>query len=463
MDNKARLEAWKKSKSIGRGKEPTDKGGTPGSRKSAPETDVSDLLDSPADDIGSDLTDDQRKAEKIARNRAARKEELRQQDEERRREIESLLPTDGDVTARLDELNRRERRRHTKRLRSLALFGLLPVLLALAYFAFIKENYFQTEASFAIQTVNSSPQSPAASILGIGGGGGGMTDGYRVREYLQSAEVMQIMEKEHGYLSHFHGEPTGNPRLDLDFYRNRIGIQADQQEGILTLTVEAVSAEDAVRYADILLELARAKVRDISRSIDEDQLADLVSVQEDAQDQLNLAQARVQEVQIRQAELDPRVSAEGIYTIINNLEVQLAEADAQRQALLSNGLTESPFLPRLNARVQALENQIAEQQKRLGGSGGDTSLGRSVAAFETAVAERDAAAETLASARSTVQQARLRGLEQRKYLVVIAQPMQPVAREESRLLDILLILAAALVAILIVGLVMLRRPERDSL
>ena len=462
MDNKARLEAWKKSKSIGRGKEPTAKSGTPAYRD-APETDVTDLLESTDAEHNDGKTAEERKAERVARNRAARREELREQDEERRKEIEALLPTDADVSARLEELNRRERRRHTKRLRSLALFGLLPVLLALAYFAFIKETYFQTEASFAIQTVNSAPQSPAANILGIGGGGAGMTDGYRVREYLRSAEVMQIMEQEYGYISHFEGNGPTGPNLDLGFYRDRVSILADQQEGILTLSVDAASPEDAVRYAGILIELARSKVGDISRSIDEDQLADLLSVEEDAQDQLNQAQARVQEVQTRQAELDPRLSAQGIYTIINSLEVQLAEAEAQRQALVANGLTESPFLPRLNARVQALERQIAEQQQRLGGSDDGASLGRSVAAFETAVAERDAAAETLASARSTLQQARLRGLEQRKYLVLIAQAMQPTEREESRLLEILLILAGALAAILIVGVIMLRRPERDTL
>ncbi len=462
MDNKARLEAWKKSKSIGRGKEPTARSGSPAYRDDAPDSDVSDLLETNADQ-GAGKTAEERKAERAARTRAARKEELREQDEERRKEIEALLPTDADVSARLEELNRRERRRHTKRLRSLALFGLLPVLLALAYFAFIKETYFQTEASFAIQTVNSAPQSPAANILGIGGGGAGMADGYRVREYLRSAEVMQIMEQEHGYISHFEGDEPAGPNLDLGFYRDRVTILADQQEGILTLSVDAASSADAVRYAGILIELARSKVGDISRSIDEDQLADLLSVEEDAQDQLNQAQARVQEVQTRQAELDPRLSAQGIYTIINSLEVQLAEAEAQRQALVANGLTESPFLPRLNARVQALERQIAEQQQRLGGSDDDASLGRSVAAFETAVAEREAAAETLASARSTLQQARLRGLEQRKYLVLITQPMPPAEREESRMLEILLILAGALAAILIVGVIMLRRPERDSL
>ncbi len=466
MDNKARLEAWKKSKSIGsgsRGKEPTDKSGTPAYRDDAPEADISDLLETGETGSDTQRSAEERKAERAAQRRAARKEELRQQDEERRKEIEALLPTDTDVTARLEELNRRERRRHVKRLRSLALFGLVPVLLAIAYFAFIKEHYFETEASFAIQTVNSAPQSPAANILGVGGGGAGMTDGYRVREYLRSAEVMRIMEAEHGYLSHFDGAEAGSANLDLDAYRDRVSILADQQEGILTLNVAAETPEDAVRYADILIELARNKVLEISRSIDEDQLADLLSVEQEAQDRLNQAQGRVQEVQMQQAELDPRLSAEGLYTIINNLEVQLAEAEAQRQALIANGLTESPFLPRLNARVNALEQQIAQQQDRLGGSQGDASLGRSLAAFETAVAERDAAATTLASARSTLEQARLRGLEQRKYLVVIAQPMQPVQREESRLLDILLALAAALAAILIVGVIMLRRPMKETL
>ncbi|WP_338241701.1 hypothetical protein [Aurantiacibacter hainanensis] len=462
MDNKARLEAWKLSQKGGRpaprGSEPADGGSSAASsRDQASEEDVSDLLETSGGDSTSTPDDAARKA----RIRRERKEELRQQEEERRREIEALLPSDADVSARLDELNRRERRRQIGRLRNIALFGLLPVLLALAYITLIKEHYFQTEASFAITTVNSSPQSPAMNLMGLGGGGAGMTDGYRVREYLRSREVMQIMEQEHGYLSHFDSGPAAGS-LDYGFYQDRVSILVDQQEGLLTLNVDGATPEDAVRYANILLELARSKVRNISQSIDDDQLEDLVEVEQQAQDELTQAQGRVQEIQTRQAELDPRLSAQGIYGIINNLEVELAEAEARRQALLSNGLSESPFLPRLDARIQALQRQIAEQQGRLTSSQENGSLGRSLALFEAAVAERDAAATTLAAARETLQQARLRGLEQRKYLVLIASPIQPLEREESRLLDLLLLLLGAIVIILIAGFIMLKRPMQDS-
>lgn len=450
MDNKARLEAWKKSKSVSRGGRAGASGST---RDAASEADVSELLDT----SGGAEAGVAGKAERQERFRQERKEELRQQEEARRREIEALLPSEADVSARLEELNRRERRRQIQRLRNIALFGLLPVLLVLAYISFIQEHYFQTESSFAITTVNSAPQSPALNLMGMGGGGAGMADGYRVREYLRSPEVMQVMEQDHGYLSHFAGGGS-----DLDFYRDRVSVLVDQQEGLLTLKVDGETPEAAVRYAGILLDLARSKVRDISQSIDEDQLEDLVAVEQEAQDALARAQARVQEIQTSQADLDPRMSAEGIYTIINNLQVELAEAEARREALLANGLTESPFLPRLEARIQALRRQIAEQQGQLTDARGDGSLGRSLALVEAAVAEREAAVETLASARSVLEQARLRGLEQRKYLVMIASPMQPEQREESRLQDLLLVLAAALALILGAGIVMLRRPARDD-
>lgn len=466
MDNKSRLEAWKRSKKTTRGARGGDPADGPAPTAAPADADVSDLLDDTGEASKPEQTKAQREAERKARVRHERKEELRQQEDERRREIEALLPSEVDVSARLDELNRRERQRQMRRLRNIALFGLLPVLLVLAYITLIKEQYFQTEAAFAITTVNSAPQSPAANLMGLGGGGAGMTDGYRVREYLRSREVMQVMEREHGYLSHFEGraEPAAaGTALDYGFYQDRVSILVDQQEGLLTLNVDGATPEDAVRYAGILLDLARDKVREISASIDEDQLQDLVQVEEQAQDELSEAQGRVQEIQTRQAELDPRLSAQGIYSIINNLEVELAEAEARRQALLSNGLSESPFLPRLDARIQALQQQIGEQQGRLVSTQEGGSLGRSLALFEAAVAERDAAAQTLAAARNTLQQARLRGLEQRKYLVLIASPMQPTEREESRLLDLLLLLGAALVIILVVGFFMLKRPMQDDL
>ncbi|MHA7821015.1 MAG: hypothetical protein ACX930_15320 [Erythrobacter sp.] len=457
MDNKARLEAWKKSKNLPRG-------GAASPRDAGDDLDISGLIDGESDPEKDAASEEERKAAKQARLRRERKEELREEEEERRREIEALLPSEADISARLDELNRRERARQLRRLRNIALFALAPVLVLLAYVAFIQQHYFRTEASFAITTVNSAPQSPAVNLMGIGGAGAGMTDGYRVREYLLSMEVMQIMEREHGFLSHFDGggvPESGNARLDLGFYRERVSILVDQQEGLLTLAVDGETPEDAVRYAGLLLDLARAKVSNISQSIDEDQLEDLLAVEQEAQDNLAQAQARVQEIQTSQADLDPRLSAQGIYAIVNTLEVELAEAQARRDALLSNGLTESPFLPRLDARISALRRQIAEQQGKLAGARGDGTLGRSLALVEAAVAERDAAVETLASARSVLEQARLRGLEQRKYLVLVASPIEPLERQESRLLGLLLVLAAALAIVLAVGFAMLKRPDRD--
>ena len=171
MDNKSRLEAWKRSKKTAGGARGTDPADGAVPSPAPADADVSDLLDDTGEPRKPEQTKAQREAERKARVRHERKEELRQQEDERRREIEALLPSEVDVSARLDELNRRERQRQMRRLRNIALFGLLPVLLVLAYITLIKEQYFQTEAAFAITTVNSAPQSPAANLMGLGGGG----------------------------------------------------------------------------------------------------------------------------------------------------------------------------------------------------------------------------------------------------------------------------------------------------
>ncbi|TIX50704.1 hypothetical protein [Alteraurantiacibacter aquimixticola] len=496
MDNKQRLQAWRRSRASGKGADYV----TPDADTSASE-DVSDLIgegDAEVDllkEATDKMAEQAREAELEAEleaeakasaavagsaaaaptarasasgtqvQHAARLRAARRDEEDRRREIEALLPSEADISARLATINQRDHERRVRRLRNLALFAFLPVLLALGYFAFIKSYYYQTETSFAITTVSPSEGISGAAMLGVSTGGGGMTDGYRVRDYLLSEEVRRIMQGEHAYLSHFDGQDmpgASDAGRGLGFYRDRVQVIADQQEGIMTLQVEGVTPEMAVRYAEILLDLGKQKVRDISQAIDEDQMADLVVAEQEARDRLAQAQGRVVEVQQRQAELDPRMSAQGIYTIINGLEVELAEYEAQRSALLANGLSESAFLPRINARIQALERQIAQQQERLVSSREDGTVGRTLAQFEAAMAEREAAQEELAAARTTLEQARLRGLEQRKYLVVISRPMEPQSRNESRFLGILTALAIALAAVLALGWLTLRRSATEE-
>lgn len=380
----------------------------------------------------------------------ARMNQVKQEEEKKRVVAESFLPTPDNIAEQLASAENRRRLRTSSRIKSAVAFGLAPLALVLLYQFLLSKSFYQTESTFSISSIQDNQMQPTGGLLGISGSGSGLSDGYKVREYLLSSEVMNLMESKHGFMKHF-----GNSSIDpfsrpitfsplgidhLDFYNKRVSISVDQQEGLLKLRVQANTPKDTVRFANLLLGLGRDKVAKIYTRLNDDQLADLLRAKTEVEDKLALANARVQEVQLTRSDIDPAQTASGIYAIISGLEVELAEQEAQRSALLRNDLNRSPFLPRLNARISALKQQLSKQKARLVDPSSRTSVQRSLANYDAAVAERKIAETELESLLRTIEQAQLRTLEQRRYLIVIAKPIYPTSSYNSAFFSVLLLL-----------------------
>ncbi len=405
---------------------------------------------------------EQNKQERLQRVAESRDDRSRQAVEERKkkaaekeqknREVaEAHLPSDQDIALEMEQAELRDRAARRRNFKLLAVFGLLPMAFILIYSLFIAAPLYETDATFTIDTVQDGDPMAGPGLLGIGGAGGSMSDEYKIREYLLSREVMRIMEEKHGFLAHFHtgtvnplSRPVRMPLLgmdQIDFYKRRIKISVDMQQSLMKITVQARTPEDAVKYTNILLQLGKQKVSSISAMLNKDQLSALLEEKTRVEQQLDEANANVAQVQRARGDIDPIQTTTGIYEIISSLEVELAEQESQKRALLSNGLTNSPFLPRLNARISALKAQIMQQKSRLVG-GRPQSVQRGLAAYEEALATKKIAETELESILRTIEQASLRSLQQRKYLIIVASPEKPTSAKISRLTYLIFLLLA---------------------
>jgi capsular polysaccharide transport system permease protein len=307
-------------------------------------------------------------------------------------------------------------------------FVAIPLLAVLLYIGLIATPLYQGEAIFTVQTSSDSSSSPTAGLFAITAGSAGVADAFKAREFILSRPMMEQMEERHGFLSHFASSkvdpltrfngPFGLNREPYDYYRKRVRVAVDVQEGILRLYVQARTPEDAVRFGNAILAAAEAHVNAFSEKISADQISALSRDVEGAERQVAETRRSLAAVQARRGELSPEQSATAIYQLISNLELQLAEGKRERDALLEQGLTDSPLLPRLNARVDELTSQIAEQRRRLVNPGGG-SLATTVNEFETASSRKEIAQARWQSTLNTLQQAYLRILEQRRYFVIV--------------------------------------------
>lgn len=369
-----------------------------------------------------------------------------------RRRTEDLLPTDEDLAARRAQNAADAYSKGRARLLRITSFLLLPLLIALVYMSAFAPHYYRSDSTFTVVSAVENGDAPAGGMVALGGTS--FTDGYRVKQYLLSAEALAELDRKENFLSHFGGV---EPSAALDFYRDRVRITVDQQQKLVLMRVDAKSGPDSVRFANALLVLAQEKIRSISEQIDRDQLAALQEEEKQAKSRLGSALEHLQSVQVARLEIDPRKSAESIFTIINQLETDLSEQEALRAALLANDLDGSPLLPRINARIEALRSQIERQESRLIAASTNNTVQRSIALYDAALAEKEVAEAGLQTARETLDRARLRGLDHRKYLIVVARPIPSIAPESPRLFYVLFGISVLLMAYILARLWWLRR------
>lgn len=340
----------------------------------------------------------------------------------------AALPDETSIEdARIAIVERRQLRWRRIR-RRLLWFIAIPLLAVFLYVALIATKLYQGTAVFTVQTSADSASSPSAGIFSISAGSTTVADAFKAREFILSRPLMEQMEKRYGFISHFavsgvdpltrFDGPFGLNQDPYQYYLKRVRVSVDVQEGILQLYVQARTQEDAIRFGNAILAAAEEHVNAFSQKISDDQINALTSDVQSAERQVSETRQALAAVQARRGDISPEQTTAAVYQLISSLELQLAEAQRERNALLDQGLTNSPLLPRLTARVAELRSQISQQRSRLVNPGGG-SLARTLNEYESASARKEIAQARWQSTLNTLQQAYLRILEQRRYFVIV--------------------------------------------
>lgn len=413
---------------------------------------------------------------------AARQERIdevqrqRTQDEQaetarRRGIVESLLPSSESLElARLQLVRDRAARSRRRNWRN-ALLILLPVALTIAYLMFIATPLYEAKAVFAVQSGAPESGAPTAGIFSVGAPASTLTDSFSTREFILSRDALQQLDRGNGFTAHFRVpgvDPLSRPRVipalgidDYSFFRRRVHVDIDVQASLLTLTVQALTPADAVRFADQIVGLAQHRVNELASAIDADRTAVLARTAAADEAEFRQASAAVTQAQSRHGEFSPAQTAATRYQLLGGLETQAADIEGRRESLLGNGLTESPILPKLNVKLAELHSQIGEQRGLLANPGG-SGLQSSTSQIEAATIRRDLARDKWQAGLRTLEQARLSGLDHRRYLIMVARPVTPtIATANSWPYAGLLVLILSALLFGLVSVVTLLRRARD--
>ncbi|WP_454812915.1 hypothetical protein [Labrys neptuniae] len=339
-----------------------------------------------------------------------------------------IAPEESAAFLRYQHKVRRRRRRFSLIALTLAL---LPLALTALYVFVLATPLYTAESRFAIRGGDVQPQAGVGGLLTPGSSGMGVTgfvDGYAVRDFLQSREAMDGLAKKID-LAKMLTEHPADPLVRLpddptpdDLYRaykSLITVRYNMIEQIVVLQVEAFTPEDSVKISNALIDLSDTFANNMNQRALNDALK--VAQEEVSRSEQRAADARlgVADWRNRNANVDPTGDLTVLTNLIGQLEAQLAAAQTDLgQLKVTQG--DNPRRKSVETRIVTLRKEIDDTRQRLGG--GSETVAKQLSTYESLKIAQDFADTNLASARQSLDQARVAILRQQRYVSPIAQP-----------------------------------------
>ncbi|MBC7737010.1 MAG: capsule biosynthesis protein [Candidatus Saccharibacteria bacterium] len=330
------------------------------------------------------------------------------------------------------EIVARRRRKLALMWSKIAVFVLLPTFVAGWYYTFVATPLYSTRTEFVIQQATAAAQ---MSSLFSGTSFATSQDSVTVQGYLQSQDVMMMLDTDSGFKQHFQ-DPAIDPiqRLPMDannsatyaLFKKVVKISYDPTEGNIKMEVSATTPEKAVEFADALLKYAETRVDQMTFRLRTDQEVSAKASFEDAQTKLELAQRHLVALQERFKTFNSEVEVSLITTQIGTLDAQLTQERLSLAQMQANAQPNQARMDPVITRIATLQDQIAQLRLRLTESSSD---GPSIATVqsELVMAQADVATRQmmLAQATTAMETSRIEANRQTRYLSVAVQPVAP--------------------------------------
>lgn len=331
----------------------------------------------------------------------------------------------------------------------------LPTVAAALYFGLFASDVYISESRFVVR----SPEKPAATGLGVilktAGFANAGDEIYAAKDYVVSRDALRSIDRGSAFakaygngsvsiFDRFNPIGIGGTFEDLyKYYLGKVGIDHDTTSTITKLTVRAYTAKDAQRFNEQLLEMAEATVNRLNERGRHDLIHFAEVEVSDAEGKAQLAGKALAAFRNREGVVDPERQALVQMQMISKLQDELISAKTQR-AQLQRFAPRNPQMQSLDTQIATLQNEIGDQTRMVAGN--NKSLAGNAAEYQRLQLASQFADKQLASALTSLEEAKNEARRKQAYVERIVQPNLPDSPLEPRRLR-------GIFATLIVGLV----------
>jgi len=341
--------------------------------------------------------------------------------------------------------------------------------IAVIYFGFIASDRYVSRAEIVIKQADQIKMLPdALSMLGLGGNN--HQDVLLIQDYLNSADLLSKLDKELGLKAHYQNKDVDYfSRLPenvsheqfIQYYRDHLTLHLDDLSGVLTIELQAFDPAYGQRVVEVMLKESEGFINKLSHQVALEQLAFVEKEVNRAYQRLQDEKAKVLDFQNTHHLISPESTSSTRLGVVSQIEGELASQQAHLKQLQSYMKNTAPAVISVQTRVDALTEQLAQEQRRLTGTDKDA-MNEVTARYMDVQTQATLAADIYKTGLISLEQARVEAYRKLKHLLVITQPTQAQDAEYPRRLYNLAtigVLLCLFYGLIVMGLATLREHQ----
>lgn len=341
--------------------------------------------------------------------------------------------------------------------------------IAALYFCAIVSDRYVSRAQLVVKQADQIKMLPdALSMLGIGGSN--HEDILIIQDYLKSPDLLDKLDKELGLKAHYQSHsvdyfsrlPDNVSREEfIKYYRQHLSLHLDELSGVLTIELQAFDPAYGKRVVALMLQESDRFINKLGHQVALEQLAFVEKEVDRAYQRVQTEKAKVLDFQNNHHLISPESTSSARLGVVSQIEAQLAQQQAQLKQLQSYMKETAPAVVSVQARVDALTQQLAQEQSRLTGADKDA-MNEVTARYMDVQTQATLAADLYKTGLISLEQARVEAYRKLKHLLVISQPTLAEDAEYPRRLYNLLttgVLLCLLYGLIVMGIATLREHQ----
>ena len=312
---------------------------------------------------------------------------------------------------------------------------IFPIALSSIYFGLIASDQYRSEARFVVRT--STPAIgkdqlgkvtglPSAKIL---------QDTQIVSNFIHSRAILEALEREIELRSRFTGnradfvsrlEPNATYEEFLEYWQGMVKTSVSPSSGIITVTVDAFTAEDAQEILEAIIKASEQTLNQLTDRIWNDVVNTAQVNLDRATNKLTDVRERVATEQNRSGVLTVESSSAMLSALLTSLQKQKIELQQSYAVKLQSVSQEAPQMRILAREIASKQAQIDDIQRQIAGERGDVKNLANVSTELTSLEfERQLAEQQFSASTRTFEQVQFLSKQQLMYLDSFLAPSLP--------------------------------------